>query len=106
MTAASTQPPDTEPTKAPLSQMAMWLPGPRGADPHVESTVAKATPWPSSSQSAACRSTPVASVPIAAQLRPDVAEATPTSPHAEIPEPPHRGPLRALRPRRGYGILE
>src|SRR5204863_5759310 len=53
-TAPSTQPPDTEPTMAPASLTASLAPTGRGEDPHVVTTVAKATPDPASRQRAAC----------------------------------------------------
>src|SRR5262249_49323678 len=45
-TAPSMQPPDTEPTIAPLSSTASWLPTGRGEEPQVVMTVAIATPLP------------------------------------------------------------
>ena len=40
------QPPDTEPTMAPLSSTPSWLPTGRGEEPQVVITVAMATPLP------------------------------------------------------------
>src|SRR6516164_5114236 len=53
-TAPSTQPPETEPTIAPLSLTASLAPTGRGEEPQVVTTVANATPDPSSRQRAAC----------------------------------------------------
>ncbi len=50
ITAPSTQPPETEPLKAPSSRIAIWLPSGRGADPQVRVTVASATLRAPSSQ--------------------------------------------------------
>src|SRR5438270_4528950 len=52
-TAPSTQPPDTEPRNVPSSLMTRLEPPGRGADPHVSTTVASATPWPALCQSSA-----------------------------------------------------
>src|SRR5262249_226366 len=49
-TAPSTQPPETEPTIAPFSSTASLAPTGRGAEPQVVTTVASATPEPSSRQ--------------------------------------------------------
>src|SRR5262249_24898495 len=54
ITAPSTQPPDTEPTKAPSSATASLAPAGRGEEPQVLTTVASATPLPAWRQSAAC----------------------------------------------------
>src|ERR1700704_280163 len=43
ITEPSTQPPDTDPAKAPSSRTAIWLPAGRGAEPQVRVTVASAT---------------------------------------------------------------
>src|ERR1700719_3892086 len=53
-TAPSTQPPETDPTMAPVSLTASLAPTGRGEEPHVVTTVAKATPDPASRQRAAC----------------------------------------------------
>src|SRR5438132_3831345 len=53
-TAPSTQPPETEPTMAPLSSTASLAPTGRGDEPQVLTTVASATPDPASRQPAAC----------------------------------------------------
>src|SRR5215469_10869882 len=53
-TAPSTQPPETEPTIAPLSSTASLAPTGRGEEPQVVTTVANATPDPASRQRAAC----------------------------------------------------
>src|SRR5215831_19711295 len=53
-TAPSTQPPETEPTIAPLSSTASLAPTGRGEEPQVVTTVASATPDPASRQRAAC----------------------------------------------------
>jgi hypothetical protein len=47
------QPPDTEPKNSPASLTTSWLPTGRGADPHVDTTVASATPRPWSRHAAA-----------------------------------------------------
>src|SRR5690606_18395931 len=52
-TAPSMQPPETEPTIAPASSTASWLPTGRGEAPQVVTTVASATPLPSARQAAA-----------------------------------------------------
>src|ERR671924_888600 len=51
-TAPSTQPPETEPTIAPLSSTASLAPTGRGEEPQVLTTVATATPDPASRQRA------------------------------------------------------
>src|SRR5204862_3036012 len=53
-TAPSTQPPETEPTKAPSLSTASLEPSGRGEEPQVLTTVASATPLPASRQRAAC----------------------------------------------------
>src|SRR5215468_5917355 len=53
-TAPSTQPPETEPTMAPLSSTASLAPTGRGEEPQVVTTVASATLEPASRQRAAC----------------------------------------------------
>src|SRR5947208_16190399 len=53
-TVPSTQPPDTEPTKAPSLSTASLEPRGRGEEPQVSPTVANATPRPASRQRAAC----------------------------------------------------
>src|SRR5438045_6995358 len=53
-TAPSTQPPDTEPIKAPSLSTASLEPSGRGEEPQVLTTVASATPLPASRQRAAC----------------------------------------------------
>src|SRR6516162_7641229 len=53
-TAPSTQPPETEPTIAPLLSTASLAPTGRGEEPQVVTTVASATPEPASRQRAAC----------------------------------------------------
>src|SRR5579871_4280855 len=52
-TAPSTQPPETEPKKVPSSLMTRLEPAGRGAEPHVSTTVASATPWPAFCQPSA-----------------------------------------------------
>src|SRR3954453_20960765 len=52
-TAPSTQPPETEPRNVPSSLITRLEPAGRGAEPQVSTTVARATPWPSFSQSSA-----------------------------------------------------
>src|SRR5262249_41250567 len=54
ITAPSTQPPETEPKKPPLSSSASLAPTGRGEEPQVLTTVASATPLPAVRQSAAC----------------------------------------------------
>src|SRR5215467_14013609 len=49
-TSFSTQPPDTEPTNSPSSEMAILAPGRRGAEPYACTTVATATFLPASRQ--------------------------------------------------------
>src|SRR5580700_2600218 len=53
-TAPSTQPPDTEPIKAPSLSTASLEPSGRGEETQVLTTVASATPLPASRQRAAC----------------------------------------------------
>src|SRR5436305_4235459 len=53
-TAPSTQPPETEPTKAPSLSTASLEPSRRAEEPQVLTTVASATPLPDSRQRAAC----------------------------------------------------
>src|SRR6185312_5540905 len=50
ITAPSTQPPETEPTNSPLSLTTSLAPGWRGEEPQVLTTVASATPLPSTRQ--------------------------------------------------------
>src|SRR3954465_13107797 len=52
-TAPSPQPPDPEPRNVPSSLMTRLEPAGRGAEPHVSTTVASATPWPAFCQSSA-----------------------------------------------------
>src|SRR5579864_8634910 len=54
ITAPSTQPPETDPTKAPSSATASLAPAGRGDEPQVLTTVASATPLPAWRQLAAC----------------------------------------------------
>ena len=53
-TAPSMQPPETEPTMAPVSSTASWLPTGRGEEPQVVTTVASATRLPAAFRAAAC----------------------------------------------------
>src|SRR5215470_3118596 len=52
-TAPSTHPPETEPRKLPWSSITRLEPTGRGAEPHVSTTVASATPRPARRQSSA-----------------------------------------------------
>ena len=51
------QPPDTEPTTAPSSRMAMMEPTGRGDEPHVRTTVANKALCPATRQSRNVRNT-------------------------------------------------
>src|SRR4051812_8097702 len=70
ITAASMQPPETEPTNSPCSLTASLLPAGRGELPQVRTTVASATPSPARFQATACASTLSRSWAIAASLAP------------------------------------
>src|ERR1700674_1539380 len=61
ITAASTQPPETDPANSLRAFTARRLPGPRGAEPHVSMTAASATPVPASDHAASRPSTPALS---------------------------------------------
>src|SRR5437762_1145904 len=56
MTAPSTQPPETDPAKLPSPSTTRWLPARRGADPQVDTTVARTTLRPSRSHVSAALS--------------------------------------------------
>ena len=56
------QPPDTEPTMAPLSSTPSWLPTGRGEEPQVVMTVAMATPLPDAFHLLICSRTSSASL--------------------------------------------
>src|SRR5688572_25364033 len=54
MTAASTQPPETEPAKRAPGAISIWLPSGRGDELQVPTTVASATRCPARAHARAC----------------------------------------------------
>src|SRR5215470_11062603 len=109
-TAPSTQPPDTEPRKLPLSSITRLEPTGRGAEPQVSTTVATATPRPSFRQSSAAfrMSSSRASMSISVVSRPSCrCPRDVYSRHLPQPRLGIAGPAAALRQRtneRGHRV--